>query len=106
MVSAENTYLHLLSVMKKLGGINLQQAMERGQMVLIDTTSQPFDSNSFGNLPISTAVPNTFSLTMPSQVIKSVNSSNEDEDQTQLSKNMSSLFEKVVDAVGKFSGEK
>ena len=39
-------------------------------MVYVDCFSQPFSINSFQNLPISTKVPNTYSLQEPKKLVK------------------------------------
>jgi len=56
--------------MKKLAGLNIQTYIDSGDLHFIDGFSQPFSSNTFQNLPISTAVPNTFSLQLPKKMSK------------------------------------
>ena len=66
-LAAANSFPHYNTVMKKLG-INLQQAVEAGNVHWMDAFGTPFDYNSFDNLPLSLSVPNTFTTNMPSKV--------------------------------------
>ena len=68
-VGASNSYSHYQAVMKKLG-INLQSAVDGGQVHYIDLFSAPFDYNAFDNLPLSLSVPNTFSTKLPKKLQK------------------------------------
>lgn len=53
-----------------MSGINLQTTIDNDKLVFIDCFSEPFSFNQFQNLPISTTVPNTYSLQSPKKLLK------------------------------------
>lgn len=69
-VASANSFPQYSTVLKKLG-VNLQQAVESGNLHYMDIFGAPFDYNCFDNLPLSLAVPNTFSTSVPSKVKQS-----------------------------------
>ena len=47
MIASQQSYFHYNTVLKKMGGINLQTSIDNDKLVFIDCFSEPFSFNQF-----------------------------------------------------------
>lgn len=73
--------------------MNLQTSIDSGKLVYLDLFAKPFDYNVFDNLPLSQAVPNTYSTKVPKK-LQYVQFTLVDSDQM-MSTNFKQLFNKI-----------
>ena len=68
-ISNQQYYTHYQTVLKKMSGLNMQQFIDKKQLVFLDAFSQPFANQmEYQNLPISTSVPNTYTLKINNKI--------------------------------------
>lgn len=103
-VASQQFFQHYQVVLKKMAGINLKSCIESGQLAFIDAFSQPFSCDAFENLPVSTSVPNTFSLQPPAGINKFTASTPASSQDSMMQLACASLYTTIEEQVKRMKG--